>query len=180
MEKVAEGIVSLALRKFSYTETICVVVVTAVTVEAGRVVISVVVVMVAVVAVSVEVGPVTVEVVTTVLVVTAGGGETVVVTTNVEVVVHVVNVVYLVVGRPFVAGALLLVKQMVELDDLGGALKEGIAGIPGNLGAWGAAWDMSTSAVSVTHAANCKIDGKCMVKNDWGELGWQEMCVGAR
>lgn len=67
-----------------------------------------------VVATLVEVRPVVVEVVVTVLVVTAGDGETVVVTTKVEVVVHVAIVVYLVVGRPFSAGAFLLVKHTVE------------------------------------------------------------------
>lgn len=139
LENVAGGSESAAyLKAESRTETVTVDVVVAVTVETGRVVMAVVVVMTEVVAVSVEVEPIVVDVVTTVLVVTAGGGETVVVTTSVDVVVHVVNVVYLVVGRPQLAGALLLVKQATELDCLEGP-DGGAAGLHGNFGAGGAA-----------------------------------------
>lgn len=68
------------------------------------------------------------------LVVVAGDGETVEVTTEVEVVVQVVDVVYLVVGRPHTAGALALVKQMVELDEFGFE-NEGTAGFQKGFGA---------------------------------------------
>lgn len=62
LAKVAGGSVSAAyLKEESRTETVCVTVVTVLTVGTGRVVVSVVVMTMEVVAVSVEVGPVVVR-----------------------------------------------------------------------------------------------------------------------